>query len=103
MEFKKHHIDKTNIPIFVPAVGDKEPTLVIAEGALHRGKLTITFNDRLPAQAIQRMLAQHMLLGLAFVLMEVTEGPEGEVVLAVVDGEEVEEETTETEKTEGEN
>lgn len=82
-EFKKRKKDKLHIPIFVPAEEGREPKTVIAEGALINGKLTISFNDRLPAQAIQRMIEHEVLLGLAFVLMRPTE--EGETADAALD------------------
>lgn len=77
-EFKKRKKDKFHIPIFVPAEPGREPKTVIAEGALLNGKLTITFNDRLPAQAIQRMIEREFLIGLSFVLLRPAgEGEEG--------------------------
>lgn len=75
-EFKKRKKDKLHIPIFVPAEPGREPKTVVAEAALFNGKLTITFNDRLPAQAIQRMIEQELLLGLQFVLLRPTEDDE---------------------------
>lgn len=75
-EFKKRKKDKFHIPIFVPAEPGHEPKTVIAEGSLFNGKLTITFNDRLPAQAIQRMIEQELLIGLQFVLLRAA--PAGE-------------------------
>lgn len=54
------------VPVYVP--GDEgELKLVVGEASLKAGTLVIEFNDRLPAQAIQQMMAKQILFGIGLI------------------------------------
>lgn len=68
----------TYMPVYVP--GDNgELKLEVAKAKLKSGTLVIEFNDRLPALAIQRMLARDIEIGLIVVnLNDLEDTPEEE-------------------------
>lgn len=66
---KQHAIKNTPFPVYIPG-NDGELKLEIATASLKAGTLVVEFNDRLPAQAIQRMIANERLVGLAVVVLD---------------------------------
>ena len=77
MEFKEHRIQDILVPVYVP--GDNgELKLEVGTGSLKGGQLVIKFNDRLPAQAIQRMLADEILFAVTLVPVQAVVDPGAE-------------------------
>jgi hypothetical protein len=69
MGFKEHKIQDAQIAVYVPNENN-ELKLELGKASLKGGQLVIKFNDRLPGQTIQRMIARGDLMAVTLVPAE---------------------------------